>query len=235
MKMKIVADSSANLLSLPDIDFGVVPLHIIVGENDYIDDDKIDLTAMQENLFSIKSAISGPVDKESTGPEIALFIEKIAELIKAGFAPDDIYKTLLEYKDKTHLYFSLASLNNFAKNGRISPVIAAGIGLLGVRVVGKASDEGTLLPLDKCRGEKRALKKLIDHLKECGYTDGKIIIAHNNNEAGALELKKLIENTFGIFNGTIQKTRALCSYYAEPGSLLIGFEASLCNHKPYKD
>ena len=64
------------------------------------------------------------------------------------------------------------------------------------------------MPLDKCRGEKRALKKLIDHLKECGYTDGKIIIAHNNNEAGALELKKLIENTFGIFNGTIQKTRS---------------------------
>ena len=91
------------------------------------------------------------------------------------------------------------------------------------------------MPLDKSRGEKRAIKKQIDHLKECGYTDGKIIIAHNNNEAGALELKKLIENTFGIFNGTIQKTRALCSYYAEPGSLLIGFEASLCNHKPYKD
>ena len=44
MKMKIVADSSANLLALPDIDFGVVPLHILVGENDYIDDDKIDLT-----------------------------------------------------------------------------------------------------------------------------------------------------------------------------------------------
>ena len=52
MKMKIVADSSANLLTLPDIDFGVVPLHIIVGENDYIDDDKINLTAMQEDLSS---------------------------------------------------------------------------------------------------------------------------------------------------------------------------------------
>ena len=58
MKMKIVADSSANLLALPDIDFGVVPLHIIVGENDYIDDDKIDLTAMQENLSSYKGKIS---------------------------------------------------------------------------------------------------------------------------------------------------------------------------------
>lgn len=77
------------------------------------------------------------LDSLSTGPEIALFIEKIAELIKAGFAPDDIYKTLLEYKDKTHLYFSLASLNNFAKNGRISPVIAAGIGLLESESLGR--------------------------------------------------------------------------------------------------
>ena len=174
MKMKIVADSSANLLSLPDIDFGVVPLHIIVGENDYIDDDKIDLTAMQENLSSYKgktstsspsphewenafgdadvvfcititSSLSGTynsaviakdiyeqnhtgrkvyvLDSLSTGPEIALFIEKIAELIKAGFAPDDIYKTLLEYKDKTHLYFSLASLNNFANTSSLTQSI----------------------------------------------------------------------------------------------------------------
>ena len=58
MKMKIVADSSANLLALPDIDFGIVPLHVIVGENDYVDDDKIDLTAMQEDLSSYKGKTS---------------------------------------------------------------------------------------------------------------------------------------------------------------------------------
>ena len=148
MKMKIVADSSANLLSLPDIDFGVVPLHIIVGENDYKGKTSTSSPSPHEweNAFgdadvvfciTITSSLSGTynsaviakdiyehnhtgrkvyvLDSLSTGPEIALFIEKIAELIKAGFAPDDIYKTLLEYKDKTHLYFSLASLNNFAK------------------------------------------------------------------------------------------------------------------------
>lgn len=58
MKMKIVADSSANLLALPDIDFGIVPLHVIVGENDYVDDDKINLTAMQEDLSSYKGKTS---------------------------------------------------------------------------------------------------------------------------------------------------------------------------------
>lgn len=40
---------------------------------------------------------------------------------------------------------------------------------------------------------KKSIKKLIDRLKECGYTDGKIIIAHNNNEAGALELKNWLK------------------------------------------
>ena len=44
-------------------------------------------------------------------------------------------------------------------------------------------------------------------------------------ETGAEELSKLIEDEFGLFNGKINKTRALCSYYAEPGSILIGFEA----------
>ena len=276
MKMKIVADSSANLLNITDTDLGVVPLHVIIGDKDYIDNDKTDLAAMQEDLSSYKgktstsspspreweeafddadavfcititSTLSGTynsaiaakdmyesthpgkkvyvIDSLSTGPEMVLLVEKAAELIKSDMAPDDIYDSLLKYKDKTHLYFSLASLDNFAKNGRISHVVAAGIGLLGIKIVGKASDEGTLHPLDKCRGEKRALKKLIEHLKQCGYINGKIIIAHNNNENLALELKKLIESEFGTFNGFIHKTRALCSYYAEPGSVMVGFEA----------
>ena len=165
------------------------------------------------------------IDSLSTGPEIELIAEKAQELIGTGASPDEIYNRLIEYKEKTHLYFSLASVKNFAKNGRINPVVATGIDFLGIKIVGKASEEGTLLPMDKCRGEKKALNKLVNHLKKCGYKNGKIIIAHNNNETGAEELSKLIEDEFGLFNGKINKTRALCSYYAEPGSILIGFEA----------
>ena len=32
MKMRIVADSSANLLEMKDVEFASVPVHIIVGE-----------------------------------------------------------------------------------------------------------------------------------------------------------------------------------------------------------
>ena len=37
MKMRMVADSSANLLEMKDVEFASVPVHIIVGEQDYAD------------------------------------------------------------------------------------------------------------------------------------------------------------------------------------------------------
>ena len=91
MKMKIVADSSANLLALPDIDFGIVPLHVIVGENDYVDDDKIDLTAMQKDLSSYKGKTS------TSSPIITLEVGfSIVTLASTPFAePEPMSEDLL--------------------------------------------------------------------------------------------------------------------------------------------
>ena len=75
------------------------------------------------------------LDSLSTGPEIYLLAEKTRELILAGMEPEKIYEEIRAYHQTTHLYFSLASVDNFAKNGRVSHVIAKGIGLMGIRIV----------------------------------------------------------------------------------------------------
>ena len=54
MKMRIVADSSANLLEMKDVEFASVPVHIIVGEQDYADTAEIDLAAYQQHLREYK-------------------------------------------------------------------------------------------------------------------------------------------------------------------------------------
>ena len=36
--MRIVTDSSANIVDYKDMNLGVAPLHIIVGDMDYVDD-----------------------------------------------------------------------------------------------------------------------------------------------------------------------------------------------------
>lgn len=165
------------------------------------------------------------IDSLSTGPEMVLIVEKLTELIESGIDAEIIYNEICEYQKKTHLYFELSSLYNLAKNGRISPILAKGIGILGIKIVGRASDVGTLEPMDKCRGDKKAYSCLISHMRKCGYNNGRIIISHTNNPSGANEMNEIIKAELGYMDATIMENRGLCSYYAEPGSILIGFEA----------
>jgi fatty acid-binding protein DegV len=97
-------------------------------------------------------------------------------------------------------------------------------GVLGIRVVGKASDQGTLEPIDKCRGEAKSLNAIVAHLKKAGLKNGKVRIAHCMNEIAANTLKERILQEIGAVDVQIHICRGLCSYYAEKGGLLIGYE-----------
>lgn len=164
------------------------------------------------------------IDSLSAGPELQLFIEKAEALISEGKTFDEVCKALKTYTKKTGLLFMLESLKNFAANGRVSPAIAKITGFLGIRVVGKASDEGQLEPLNKCRGEARSLDTLCSHLFESGLRKGKVRIAHCMNKNAAIELKNRILNKFPTLDIIISECRGLCSYYAEKGGMLVAFE-----------
>ena len=164
------------------------------------------------------------IDSLSAGPELTLIVEKLEELIVAGKSYEDICSYMPEYQKKTGLLFMLESLNNFAANGRVSPTVAKIAGVLGIRIVGKASDVGTLEPTDKCRGEVKSLNAIVKHLKENGLKTGKVQLAHCLNEAAANTLKSMIEAELPEVTVKIGKNLGLCSFYAEKGGLLVGFE-----------
>ena len=164
------------------------------------------------------------IDTLSAGPEITLVIEKLAEYINNGIVYDDICQRIKEYLKKTGLIFMLKSLKTFANNGRVSPIVARLVGIAGICIVGKASDEGTLEPMHKCRGEKRSIETLVSELEAEGFISGKISIGHCQNEEAALRLKDMILAKFKSVKIEIHKFRGLCSFYAERGGVLVGFE-----------
>ena len=120
----------------------------------------------------------------------------------------------------------LKSLTTFANNGRVSPLVAKLVGIAGICIVGKASDEGTLAPIHKCRGERRSLESLVSLLKQEGFRGGKIRLGHCHNEGAAEQLKEWILSSFEDVEITIYPLRGLCSFYAEKGGVLVGFEKS---------
>ena len=163
------------------------------------------------------------IDTRSAGPEIALVAYKAQELIAGGLDFDSVINSLESYK--TDLLFVLESMKNLANNGRVSKIAAAAAGVLGVRAIGKASDEGTLELLSKSRGASRSTDAVVKHMADCGYSGGKVRIAHCQNDSGAYELSLKIKRKFPSTNKIIiEECRGLCSFYAEKGGMLIGFE-----------
>ena len=164
------------------------------------------------------------VDSLSTGGEMELIAEKIQELMEAGHSFEEICENIKDYQQHTGLMFMLESMQNLANNGRVNKIVAKAAGILGIRAVGRASDVGTLEPLEKCRGEKKAIAALADHMVSRGYEGGKMRISHCLNLAAAETLKANILAAYPDADVQIRPTGGLCSFYAEKGGMIIGFE-----------
>ena len=274
-KIRIVADSSSDVLSVNGTDYSSAPLKIISADREFTDDASLDVASMVHYFdtykgksktscpnvsdwidafgnaddvicVTITSALSGSynsacnakqiyesehegrrvfiIDSLSAGPELRLLIEKLCEYVKKGLDYEEICSKAKKYLGQTGLIFMLKSMKNLANNGRVSKTSAKIAGFLGIHVVGKASDHGTLEPTDKCFGEENAIKKLVSHLKEMGLRNGKVRISHCLNDAAARALEKLIFEVLPSAQVEVNKCQGLCSFYAEKGGMLIGFE-----------
>lgn len=164
------------------------------------------------------------LDSLSTGPEQRLLAEHLRDLLAEGKKFDEICEEMLRYHKHTHLLFSLESLANLARNGRVKPAVAAMARMLGIRVIGQASEAGELDVLCKTRGEHGALERIVLELKEHGYTNGRLHISHCGNPAAAERLKHMVKAVFDGAKVDISECGGLCSYYAELGGLLVGYE-----------
>jgi DegV family protein with EDD domain len=274
-RIRIVADSSADILALEGVEYAVAPMKIITAEREFVDDEALDVEDMAAFLYKYKgqsksscpnvsdwletfgdaddvicvtitSALSGSynaactaktlyeaegvgrrvfvLDTLSAGPEISLIVEKLQDMIRAGKGFEEICQDIEAYRQRTGLCFMLKSLNNFANNGRVSPAVAKIAGFVGICIVGKASDEGTLEPTHKCRGEAKSLETLVSDMEKYGLQSGRVYISHCANETAAHRLKELLIARLPKVSITIHKLRGLCSFYAEQGGLLVGFE-----------
>lgn len=164
------------------------------------------------------------LDSLSAGPEMELLLEKAAQLHQKGYSLEEIAESVKQYAQTTHLLFCLKSLTNLARNGRINSAKAKLAGILGIRVVGKASAEGTLQPLHNCRGAVKSQAAILAEMKQNGFVGGKVRIAHCRNAAATEALRESLLEYAPSTDITIRDCTALCSFYAEEGGLMIGFE-----------
>jgi len=275
MSIKIVADSSADLLRLDGVDFAAVPLTISAGEREFVDDASLDIEEMLDFLraYKGKSHTSCPgtgayleafgdaeevfcvtitrnlsgsynaasvaareyeaqhpgrrvhvVDTLTAGAECTLIAEKLRDLILEGKDFDTVKGEIDEYVKHTELIFALESIHNLAANGRVNPLVARISGALGIRVVGRASDDGVLDVVAKPRGMQKAVIEIVNLMQARGYKGGRLRIHNAISPEFEAALISKVRDTFGDVDIKLQRVGGLCAFYAERGGLMIGYE-----------
>lgn len=166
------------------------------------------------------------IDSLSAGGEMDLIVDEINRLIATGLEFDELVEAITTYQENSKLLFVLAKVDNLVKNGRLSKLVGTVVGLLNIRMVGEASSEGKLELLQKARGHKKSVTAAFEEMKKAGYNGGRIVMAHRNNAKFFQQFSDLVKTEFA--NATIEEvaTSGLCSFYAEEGGLLMGYEVN---------
>ena len=120
--------------------------------------------------------------------------------------------------------FSLSSYENLTKSGRMPKMAGILANKLSIRVLGTASEEGTIKIVAPTRGQKKMVAKVVQAMEADGYKGGLVCMDHVDNEAGCQEIAAAITAKWPEAEIMIMPCGGLCSYYAEAKGIIIGYD-----------
>ena len=166
------------------------------------------------------------VDSKSTGPKLAFMLQAILCQIQAKQSFDFICNFCGGLVESVKTLFALSNFHNLVQKGRMKKVVGFVANQLGIRIVGEASKEGEIHVLELIRGERRALRAILDNMEKAGFDGVSAIISHCFNEQAALQLRDMIVSKWQNAVVQILPTRGLDSYYAEKCGLIVGYQTA---------
>jgi len=164
------------------------------------------------------------IDSKCASVGYGLVVKNAASMLKANASKEEIIEaSIFNCQHMEHL-FTVDDLDYLAKGGRLSKASAFLGGLLNIKPLLHVED-GKLIPLEKLRGKKKVLQRILDLMGERGerLQDQCIGICHGDDEEAALNLKKLIEELFGVNEFYINIIGSAVGSHAGPGTLAVFF------------
>lgn len=153
-----------------------------------------------------------------------LVVKKAVELREKGLSLEELANEVERFANHmTHL-FTVEDLKYLANGGRISKSSAFFGGMLNIKPVLHVED-GRLVPLEKVRGRKKAINRMIELMKERGgdFSDKIVGISHGDDLTFVEEVKKLIDEKLHPKGFEITMVGAVIGAHSGPGTIAIFF------------
>ncbi|MCC2544280.1 DegV family protein [Bacillus thuringiensis] len=153
-----------------------------------------------------------------------LVVLEAAKMAKNGASKEDILKRVAFLMNHMEHIFTVADLQYLVRGGRLSKVAGFIGGLLNIKPILNV-EEGKLVPLEKVRGKKKVLSRIVDIMEERGkYLKGQTIaMTHGDDLETAEALKALITERFGCEVFIVNTIGAAIGAHTGPGVITLFF------------
>ena len=131
------------------------------------------------------------IDTMSLSLGAGLIVYTASKMAKEGASKDEIVSRLREMCNNIDHIFTVDTLEYLKKGGRLNPMKATLASILNVKPI-LTVNEGLVESLDKVRGSKKVIGKMIELAKERGgdFTNKTIALAHANCPERLEQLKE---------------------------------------------
>ena len=156
---------------------------------------------------------------------LGILVIKAHEFIRSGDSVQDVVKKVIDYRNNMTTIFTMDSLENLIKGGRVGRLPGFIGTMLSIRPIGKAGDKGQIDVLEKVRGRAKSLQRIVQLAGEMGsgLQDKIVGISHVNCLQDALNLQKSIEENYHPGKVIVSKIGSTMGTYAGNGGLIISF------------
>ena len=164
------------------------------------------------------------LDSKCASLGYGLVVKEAARLRNNGASFEEVVEAATFYARHMEHLFTVDDLDYMAKGGRVSKASAFIGGLLSIKPLLHVED-GKLIPIEKHRGRKRVLKRMLQLIEERGdqIHEQHIGINHSDDEAFALELKSAIEQQFNPKSIEMHMIGPVIGAHVGPGTLSVYF------------
>ena len=165
------------------------------------------------------------IDSLSASVGEGLLVYKANEMLNNNIDIDEVVKFIENTKRHVIHAITVDDLNHLKRGGRISATVATVGSLLGIKPTLKIDDEGKVIPGDKIKGRKKALKYLAKQLKDKAIKPEEqvIFICNADCKDEAEDIKKMILEEVKVKDIIITSIGSVIGTHGGPGTLGVVF------------
>ncbi len=147
------------------------------------------------------------------------------QALEAGATYDELVNKIRDWSDNMEHIFTVESLEYLYRGGRISRATKTVGGLLGIKPILHVDDEGKLVSLEKSKGQKKTLTRMVEIMGELNpdIANETVGIIHANSPENAEMVRTMVAEKYGCKNFLMSELGAVIGAHAGPGTIAIFF------------